>query len=91
MEQFNGYALILDKGDGKYTMTTIHKTAECAMTNGLGADSAPFGIFNDYRVVALVPVSFEDDGKKNLHICFGDQELVKQEMLKHYETWPTAE
>lgn len=91
METKYGYALILDKGDGKYTMSTIHKTPECAMTNGLGVENGPFAIFNDYRVVALVPVTFDDDGEKNLHIALGDPELVKQEMLKYYSTWPSGE
>lgn len=62
-----GFALVFQDGD-KYQMSTVHKTAECAITNGIS-------IFSGSRVVAIVPVDFEDDGEKNIHLCFGDEEL----------------
>lgn len=65
-----GFALVLDDGTDTYKMSSVHQTAECAVKNGLG----PFGCLSGTRVVAVVPVNFEDDGKINLHDVFGDQE-----------------
>lgn len=81
MNKLNGFALVLDYGDGVYQMSKVHKTADCAMRNGLGPP--PFGLLNDIRIVALVPVSFEDDGVKNLHLCLGDAELAEKEIAKY--------
>lgn len=79
MDYKTGYALVLDDGSGKYTMSTIHKTPECAIENGLGQ---PFGCLTDVRVVAVVPVTFADDGKVNLHMVFGDQDLIAKEVAR---------
>lgn len=69
MENKAGFALVYED-NGKYQMSTIHKTPECAITNGVS-------IFSDYRVVAVIPVQFEDDGYKNIHLIFGDEEMRK--------------
>lgn len=68
MNKKNGFALVLDNGSGGYTMSTVHKTEECAMQNGLGGT---FGCLNGARVVAVVPIEFEDDGKQNLNYYWG--------------------
>jgi len=64
-----GFALVYEH-EGKYHMTTVHKTAECAITNGIS-------IFSGSRVVAIVPVDFEDNNQ-NIHLIFGDEELRLQ-------------
>lgn len=70
-----GYALVLDDGKGHYTMSTVHKTKECALENGLGGI---FACLNAVRVVAVVPVEFEDNGQ-DLNYYWGDNGTMKKD------------